>query len=1052
MANWSEHVRQRRPLVVGIVVFLVAAMVSGVLVLGLGHGAGIGLPNVEPVEGLGDNPGLSLNVGVALLFSVLLGVLANQRAQLRAHRAFERLVAARSAEVQAREAELDRAQSVAHVGEQQLRKLSTAVECSPASIVITDRSGTIEYVNPQFERSTGYTAQEALGKNPRILKSGNRSADEYAAMWATITHGHVWRGEFENVRKDGAHYWERASIAPIREVDGTISGFVAVKEDITLQKRAERELRDREMKLAALIASLPDLMFVIDRNRRVAEFHAPDPALLTAPERFLGRPYAETLPPAVVAKFDAALEEISATGGAKQVEYTLDLPRGRHHFSASISRLAGTGLAPEGFIVLVRDLTERVRMEQALIESELRYRELFANSRVVMLVIDPVDGRIVDANAKACEYYGYDPASLTHMKIDDINVPGRERIPFGIAQARKTDAFRSRHRLAGGEVRDVEVASSPIEIAGRKLLYSIVQDVTERKRFEERMRQAMVVFKACSQGIMTTDAQGVITSINPAFCTITGYLAADVIGRKSSMFKPERHEAAFFDAMWTSIVERGSWAGEVWSRRRDGDSYPQWVTITAVRDTDGKIAEYVTLFSDITERKQQEVAMWRQANFDPLTGLANRSLLQDRLGCALAHARRHGCKVGLLFLDLDGFKWINDSLGHDVGDELLVDVARRLNSCVRDEDTVARLGGDEFTVVVHDLVDRADLGAIADKLVAVLREPFALRGARHHISGSVGITVFPDDGDDVQTLLRNADIAMYKAKQAGKNRAQPYAPHMQADALARVHLEADLRIAVEQRAFELHYQPIVDCASGALVGAEALIRWKHPARGTISPLEFIPVAEECGLIVPIGEWVLREVVRQRRDWLARGYPPLRLTLNVSGVQFREAGLPELVRTLLAECDTTRGSLVFEITESVLMSGSDENVEARMCDIKEQGICFALDDFGTGFSSLSYLKRFPVDIVKIDRSFVRDCPDDGNDASLVEAIINMAHSLGLRVTAEGVESAEQREFLRALGCDYLQGYLIGKPLAADAFEAMMAPPGNVAAAPHCTESC
>ncbi|NMG27563.1 bifunctional diguanylate cyclase/phosphodiesterase [Aromatoleum evansii] len=816
--------------------------------------------------------------------------------------------------------------------------------------------------------------------------------------------------------------WLAMSLMQLREHRRALQGVVAER---------TAELTAREARLAALITSLPDKMLLIDADRRITECHAPEPALLAAPvDQLLGRPYAETVPPEVAAKFDATIDAIAADGVPRQTEYALELADGVHHFSASISRLAGAE-GSGGYIALARDISERVRMERALAESEMRYRALFANSRVVMLVIDPATGAIVDANDKACAYYGYGHAVLTRMSISDINVLSREEVlqEMARARARAADFFQFRHRLASGEVRDVEVASGPIEIEGRSLLYSIVQDVTERRRYEKLMREAMVVFNASSQAIMTTDADGVITSVNPAFCAITGYAPEEVIGHRSSMFKSGRHDQAFFESMWSRLAEAGAWEGEIWNRRKNGETYPQWLTITSVRDADGKVSEYVSLFSDITERKQQEEAMWRQANYDPLTGLANRSLLQDRLERALAQGRRHGSKVGLVFLDLDGFKWINDSLGHDVGDQLLIDVANRLQRCVRNQDTVARLGGDEFTVVVNDLHDQRDLEdlrAISEKLVAVLREPFQLRNAPHYISGSVGITVFPDDGDDVQSLLRNADIAMYKAKQAGKNRAQFYAPHMQADALARIQLETDLRTALEQEQFVLHYQPIVAATSGRVVGAEALIRWNHPRRGMVAPGEFIQVAEDCGLIVPIGEWALREAVRQSCAWREAGQSPLRIAVNVSGVQFREPGLPEIVRTLLPEGEG-RAQLMLEITESVLMDGSEE-AESRMREIRDYGIAYALDDFGTGFSSLSYLKRFPVDVVKIDRSFVRDCPDDHSDASLVEAIINMAHSLDLSVTAEGVESVEQRDFLRDLGCDFLQGYLIGKPLS------------------------
>lgn len=679
-------------------------------------------------------------------------------------------------------------------------------------------------------------------------------------------------------------------------------------------------LVEREAKLAALIESLSDLLFVLDAEGRIVECHAPDPGvLLTPPSQFLGRPYAESLPHEVAVKIQACLQEVVRRGERGEVEYVLELAGGRRQFSASISRLAKERGPQGGFIALVRD-------------------------------------------------------------------------------------------------------------------------VTQAKLAEERMREAMVVFDASSQGIMTADARAVITSVNPAFCSITGFAPEEVIGQTPSMFKSGRHDAAFYDNIWKTLESTGRWEGEIWNRRKSGEVYPQWLSISAVRGAGGEVVKYVSVFSDITRRKQREEVIWRQANFDALTGLANRNLLQDRLERAFAHSRRSGRRIALIFLDLDGFKWINDTLGHDVGDEMLVQVATRLRACVREQDTVGRLGGDEFTLVVEDIDDPEALQGIANKVLAALRDPFPLAGANRYISASLGITVFPDDGDSVQALLRNADIAMYQSKQQGKNRCQFYSQDMQDAARVRVELEAELRLAIARNEFALHYQPIVDAASGRLVGAEALIRWHHPARGLVPPSDFIPVSEDTGLIVPIGEWVIAEAVRQSRVWRERGLPPLRISVNVSAVQFREAGLQSLLQSALG--DKRDVELLVEITESVLIQAG-ELTERRMREISAMGIGYSLDDFGTGYSSLSYLKRFPVNVVKIDRSFVRDCPQDRNDRHLVEAIINMAHSLDLKVTAEGVETAAQQDFLRELGCDYLQGYFISRPIPPDEFErfaATLAVPG------------
>jgi diguanylate cyclase (GGDEF)-like protein/PAS domain S-box-containing protein len=570
---------------------------------------------------------------------------------------------------------------------------------------------------------------------------------------------------------------------------------------------------------------------------------------------------------------------------------------------------------------------------------------------------------------------------------------------------------------------------------GDEEVLGLVRDTTERERAVARMKEALIVFDSSLEGIFTTDPGGRIISVNAAYCTMSGYAADALIGQQSSLFRSNWHPSDFYEALWETLGETGSWAGEIVNRRSNGENYTQWLSISAVRDTAGSIVEYVALATDISQRKAQEEAIWRQANFDTLTGLANRNLLQDRLNRALTDGRRSGRRIGVMFLDLDGFKWINDALGHDVGDQLLQEVARRLVDAMRQQDIVARQGGDEFIVVIGDLDEADDLVVVGEKLLARLSAPYLLGDSTHHISASIGISVFPDDGNDPGSLCRSADIAMYQAKHAGKNRLQFFARHMQADAVARINMESELRAALERHEFELHYQPIIDVADARIVGAEALIRWNHPTRGLVLPGDFIPLAEDSGLIVPIGEWVLREAARQLGEWQARGLPAFRLSINVSSVQLRELGLPLLILSLLREHRIQPDTLMLEITESALLDGSEAAV-SRMREIKSAGIGYSIDDFGTGYSSLKSLKQFPFDVVKIDRSFVGDSTNDPADARLVEAIINMARGLGMQVTAEGVETEAQLALLRDLGCNHAQGYLVSRPVPVAAFETLM----------------
>jgi diguanylate cyclase (GGDEF)-like protein len=488
--------------------------------------------------------------------------------------------------------------------------------------------------------------------------------------------------------------------------------------------------------------------------------------------------------------------------------------------------------------------------------------------------------------------------------------------------------------------------------------------------------------------------------------------------------------------MWDALRTQGRWSGEIWDRRKNGDVYPKWMTINAViDDTTGKITHYIALFADITERKAAEAHIKRLAHHDALTGLANRFTLEARLGQALANAQRYGKQVAVIFIDLDRFKNINDSLGHHVGDAMLTEVARRLTRTIRDSDTAARLGGDEFVLILPDIDNTAVIAAIAGKLISALTQPIDALGYTLHTSGSLGIAVFPNDGDGVETIMKNADTAMYHAKAQGRNNYQFFAADMNASASARLTLEGKLREALEKSQFELHYQPQVALATGDIVGVEALIRWRHPQDGLIPPDQFIPVAEESGLIQGIGDWVIAEACRQLKVWSDTGLPPLRMAINLSAKQLRGGDVMLRIKKALTDNGLLPNQLELEITESSIMERPQEAV-ALLKELADMGVSLAIDDFGTGYSSLAYLKLFPIDRLKIDRSFVKDIESDYNDRAIALGTIALAHSLGLQVVAEGIETMVQQSILGKHGCEEAQGYWYSRPLPAADLEALI----------------
>jgi len=565
----------------------------------------------------------------------------------------------------------------------------------------------------------------------------------------------------------------------------------------------------------------------------------------------------------------------------------------------------------------------------------------------------------------------------------------------------------------------------------------------EREQSESSARLAASAMANTIEGIIITDAAGNIVSVNQAFTAITGYASEEVVGRKPSVLASGHHGELFYADMWKTLSEDGHWQGEVWDRRKNGEMYAELLSISAVRSPRGEITHYVGVFNDISQYKDYEARLEHLANHDALTGLPNRVLLNDRIEEALARARRSNGMVCVMFIDLDHFKHVNDSLGHAIGDRLLKEVAARLQSCVRESDTVARLGGDEFTIVLECLGHPDEASLVVRKLHDALAQPVAIDEHQLYVSTSIGISFFPQDGQDAATLLQHADTAMYRAKEEGRDRHKFYASDMNQRAQEFITMANSLHAALDRGEFFLEYQPRVDLDGGGIVGAEALVRWQHPELGRIPPDKFIPLAEETGLINGIGDWVLRTACTQGRRWHDAGFP-VRIGVNLSARQFRKQDFVERLLAVLAQTGFPAAMLDLEITESLMMHDPDS--ARRILDrLSALGLTIALDDFGTGYSSLSYLKQFPIDCVKIDRSFIRDIPGDADSTAIVKTIIAMARNLRLSLIAEGVETAEQCAHLRAEGCDEAQGYFFSRPLSAPDLEDMLRRGETLAAA-------
>ena len=851
-----------------------------------------------------------------------------------------------------------------------------------------------------------------------------------------------WQDEYRLKFADGTEYWLWGNALPQREADGSTlwHGFVM---DITERKLVESEILATRNQLQATLDAIPDLLFEVDTEGRYYRYHAPHSGLLIAShEPFLGKKLTDILPSDAADVCLSALQEAQQKGRSIGKQFKLSRPEGDFWFELSVSVKHMESVQEPHFIVLSRDITERKNIKETLKASEELFRNLFTQAPVGIAVIDSLTGHIYTANQKYADIAGLSIDNLQHITWMQMTHPDDIQADLeymALMNAGKINGFSMEKRYINpdGTIVWINITVAPMHLHNKDnpRHLCIVEDITNRKQAEMELRIAAIAFES-QEAMVITDAHNIILRINAAFAKTTGYTAKELIGRKMNLLKSGRHDNDFYQAMWEEINCNGSWKGEIWDRRKNGEIYPKWLTITAVIGSDGKVSHYVGTHTDITERKATEEYINRLAFYDSLTELPNRRLLQERLKHGIELNNQTGSLMAVLMMDLDKFKSVNDNLGHTAGDELLLQVAERIRAQLREVDMVARWGGDEFVILMEDVGHYEYVAHVADAIIHALSQPFTLyENHDTYIGASIGIALHPQHGNSVETLMDNADTALYHAKDSGRSCFAYFSEELTQKARERIALESRLRQAIEQQELCVFFQPQIDINSGHIVGAEALVRWLDPIKGYIMPSEFIPLAEETGLIIPMGEWVLRETCRLGRQWLNAGLPAITLAVNVSPHQFRGGDINALVTQVLHDTGFPVGYLELEITESGLMD-NQQHAMSILNNLHEQGVHLAIDDFGTGYSSLAYLKYFPLDVLKIDKTFIDDIPFLQGDMAITSTIIAMAHHLGFKVLAEGVETQEQLAFLKEQGCDSYQGYLYSKPLSTNDFAKLL----------------
>lgn len=845
--------------------------------------------------------------------------------------------------------------------------------------------------------------------------------------------------ELKRTNLDGGVRFIEISGEPMFDADGSLRGYRGVGRDITERKRADAALRESGQRYRALVELSPDAVF-ISRDGFIEFINPAGVRLLGARSagELMGRRLLDFIHPrhrGIVAQRIDAVKRGQPVPPMEETYLRLDGAPVR------VEAVAAAIVDARGFAVqsIVRDITDRKSAEQALRESEQRYRRLVEVSPDAVLISR--DGKLEFVNPAAVRLLGAESADellgtpyLSHIHPQYHPVV-RQRV-LHLLNGQSVPAIELTVQRRDGAHVAVDAVGALIQERGAPAIQVVLRDITERKRAEDVVRASERRFRdvvnAAGEYVWETDAAWRYTYLSERVSALLGYGEAQMLGRTPSEFMPQGEPERVNQWFTTHVAPGQPFRGlEHMSLTKSGALVWQQVSGMPITDADGNFTGYRGTGLDITERKRAEERIEQLATLDPLTGLPNRLLLADRINHRLAASRRSGELLALLFIDLDRFKTINDSLGHHVGDSLLKEVASRLTGCIRRSDTLSRLGGDEFVVVLEALHRPQDLASVAQKILTALAQPYCVEGHSLSTSCSIGVSIYPEDGLDLQTLMKNADIAMYHAKEKGRNNYQFFSAEMNVRAVKRLTMENELRRALEREEFDLHYQPQVSVRGASLVGAEALIRWPHSTRGMIPPVEFIPLAEETGLILPIGEWVMRAACRQIAAWEKLGLAVPRIALNLSRAQLRP-GLSDTLSRILLDAGVAPSRLELEITESLLMQDVEEAVSI-LKRVGSLGMRIVIDDFGTGYSSLSVLQRLPIDAIKIDRSFVRDIESNPDAKSIASAIIALAHSLELTVLAEGVETEGVLSALAALECDEFQGYLYSRPLPATEFQ-------------------